>query len=282
MCRQRSPSIGPTGLAPPQLELQRPLIFFFGGAGDGDDGFAKFEDAYNKLAKKLALPKVYGIKHYRMRDDVYNLYRNASHEKAFATWDADRLMIMARIFRCLRLNPLTPICLVGHSYGGDTAMDVAEMLASSYGGIELSLVVTLDPVSTKERIDSSNISSLLGDVADFVKSNFDQKELGKFKYDDYSRLKPRNVNLWVNVWVQHDLDPIEQSNLVARLGGAWRSQQSADVNIPMPKGVVHFDADKMFREAKQFVNTFPHYWRDKEKRERQVHQLLNKLNGFRQ
>ena len=39
---------GPVGVTQQQqLELQRPLICFFGGAGDGDDGFAKFEDGFN-------------------------------------------------------------------------------------------------------------------------------------------------------------------------------------------------------------------------------------------
>jgi len=122
----------------------------------------------------------------------------------------------------------------------------------------------------------------LGDLADFVESGFDQKILGKFKYDDFSRPKPTNVNHWVNVWVQHNLDPTEPSNMVARLGGPWRFQQSADVNISMPKSVVHFDADKMFREVKSYVRTFPHFWRDKEKRKRQVRQFLDKLTGFRQ
>lgn len=282
MCRQRSASVERTGFIQHQVELQRPLIYFFGGAGDGDDSFARFESAYNKIADSLKLPKIYGIQHYRVRDDVFKKYSDASHEKAFFTWDTDRLMVLARIFRSLRFNPLTPICLVGHSYGGDTAMDLAETLAASYGGIEVNLVVTLDPVSSKERITTANIKSLLGDVADYIKSGFDQKELGKFKYNGYSRTKPKNVNLWTNVWAEHNYDPIEPSNMVARLGGPWRAQAAADVDISMPKGVVHFDADEMFKEVQSYVANFPHYWRDKDKRKEQVRQFLDKLKGFRE
>ncbi|MEZ6075808.1 MAG: hypothetical protein R3C56_09055 [Pirellulaceae bacterium] len=78
------------------------------------------------------------------------------------------------------------MCLVGHSFGGDTAIDVAEEVNEKGDGFEIELAVTLDAVSPGAHFE-------------------------------WQKDKPENVFYWFNVHVQWELD---WNNIVAQTGRA--------------------------------------------------------------
>lgn len=84
-----------------------------------------------------------------------------------------------------------PIVLIGHSYGGDTAWNVADSITRN-----IDLLVTLDPVSW--------LSNIIGS-------------------------KPGKVRKWINVYA--DQDGYSWNDFIADLGGQWGIEDSADVNI---------------------------------------------------
>ncbi|WP_448885242.1 hypothetical protein [Citrobacter telavivensis] len=86
------------------------------------------------------------------------------------------------------------IVLVGHSWGGDGVIRLAEKNPA----IEIELLVTLDPVSRTKN--------------------------GK-------QPKPQNVKRWLNVYVDYTKADNSTANIVARTGGAWASCEHADENI---------------------------------------------------
>ncbi len=114
------------------------------------------------------------------------------------------------------------IALIGHSYGGDTAMTVVRR-----SGIKLDLVVTLDAVSRRGYL----------------------QHLPFFR--GASR-KPANLYRWINVYVPFST---EKSNLVALVGGHWGHEPCADQNIRCGE-LVHSEADGMFKEMLHRVPAF--------------------------
>ncbi|MCY4173571.1 MAG: hypothetical protein OXF25_05825 [Cyanobacteria bacterium MAG CAR3_bin_5] len=103
----------------------------------------------------------------------------------------------------------TPIILIGYSYGGDTAYDVAESLPSSYAPT----LITLDPV-------------------------------GKQGFTSYLP-KPTRGD-WINVYTDPPWLP-NRSDLIARSGVRWKWQDNADRNREME--IHHDDIGKMFRRV---------------------------------
>ena len=91
-------------------------------------------------------------------------------------------------------NGEPPVVLVGHSYGGDSAYEVARDLGDDIART----LITLDPVSSRTTTNGDKIP------------------------------KP-NVRKWTNVYV--DPDRGSGCGVVSWLGQGWRSQTNADRNI---------------------------------------------------
>lgn len=102
-----------------------------------------------------------------------------------------------------------PITLVGHSWGGDAAVNaVARQVDST-----IALLITLDPVSRKGP----------------------------------PRRKLINVGQWINIYVDYSITPWwDIPNLVARIGGPWEAVDVADSNIVCPLDLMHAHAWGMF------------------------------------
>lgn len=105
------------------------------------------------------------------------------------------------------------IVLVGHSWGGDRAI----LLAQENPDIPIELLVTLDPVSRK----------------------------GKSP-------KPANVKRWDNIYIDYSIADGSSANLIARTGGPWESCPGADYNqalnvLPRMSYTGHANAEEMFK-----------------------------------
>lgn len=134
----------------------------------------------------------------------------------YYTWDTLVYTINNDIKEYRRNNRSGLIIIIGHSYGGDTAMDVANFTN------EKTIVVTLDPVSTSD-------------------------------VDTYIGIRPRNVSLWINsyieeTWCDKSIGKVpiigavgsaligwygcgSVSNYIATVGGKWGYEESANYNL---------------------------------------------------
>lgn len=117
------------------------------------------------------------------------------------------------------------IVLVGHSWGGDRVIRLTE----DNPQIKIALLVTLDPVSRSK---------------------------------NGQQVKPNNVKRWLNVYIDYKVADLSFANNIARVGGAWKACQNADINISLNyritkkqdgtilrekiKNFGHADADVMF------------------------------------
>jgi pimeloyl-ACP methyl ester carboxylesterase len=110
-----------------------PLVVFFGGAND------------SQHENMLRVRKYY----QRQSDEGQTGFPQRT---LYFAWDEDEEAKIAILNAALE-DQNASIALVGHSWGGDTAMTVAKELEKV--GLEVSLVVTLDAVSKK---------SFLGDI----------------------------------------------------------------------------------------------------------------------
>lgn len=110
--------------------------------------------------------------------------------------------------------PEAPVVVVGHSYGGDTAREVLKSLNPT----SVQLYVTLDAVS--------RTNTLAADL--------------------FGGYKPKNVNRWVNLWVEWKPTA---DNFVALAGGHWKSQKEADVNIKRGD-LTHASSRSMFFDVR--------------------------------
>ena len=103
-----------------------------------------------------------------------------------------------------------PINIIGHSYGGDTA---AEVTADSSRAINM--LVTVDPVSMSQ----PNFTSVANNSA-----------------------------LWVNVNAQPS-NSMQQSNVIAGVGGAWDSDTEESADISINAAANHADFSTMMNSA---------------------------------
>lgn len=110
---------------------------------------------------------------------------------------------------CIKKS-LTPLCIVGHSFGGDTGYKVCQLLARKDMCVDL--LITLDAVSP---------------VGHFV----------NFK-------KPKNVCHWINVWSSGTAG---WNNNIALFGGRWGRQLSANADVCTTYD--HVDATSMFYQC---------------------------------
>jgi len=159
-------------------EYQRPSVTFFGGYWD--IGSRVMRQVYAEY-----LPKV-------DNSTAQNVGQNVS----YAQYDQGDLVL-----DCIRNNYddfKQKICLIGHSWGGDTAMQCCRKLHSE--GKKVALLATLDPVDRFRP---------LGD-----------------------HTKPSNVDIWINVYVNYEKAARwGVPNMLATVGGPWGSCPAASVNF---------------------------------------------------
>jgi len=197
---QRYLLIHPDEMKPGACAIQdcreyQPLVMFIGGAKD---------DKYGNVLKYIFDP--YNRAHEGDQDIGYGTFQTGS--------------AIAEIAREWHKKG-QKICLIGHSYGGDTAMDVARKLGAE--DIALELVVTLDPVGRS------------GPTAD--------------------QPKPIHLARWLNVYVDYESDASGKCdtftpNGIAILGGPWQYCANADNNAVYRFSdacLSHAQADQMFK-----------------------------------
>ena len=131
--------------------------------------------------------------------------------KRCKTWDQHENKFILNHWRGTRKR--TPVVLVGHSYGGDTAYDVAGNLPRAYKPT----LVTLDPV---------------GKIVLLYGRNIPKPTRGK----------------WVNVYRRAKDYKIENS--IAWLGQSWRRQRRAQSILYRGD---HNDVQQMFSRARKTI-----------------------------
>ncbi len=178
--------------SPEKLFIRHSLVLFMGGAMD---------DVYGPLFQGVFIP-------YRQRYSTHQDIAYATHAVSTAS-----LELVHRWGQAGK-----QVCLVGHSWGGNSVVKIARRLSSA---VDITLLVTLDPVS--RRIPGWQVR------------------------------KPANVAHWVNVYVDYRTASMEYSNIVARLGGYWGECRYADENIVLSHDasgeITHARAARMFQEV---------------------------------
>lgn len=191
----------------------QPLVIFVGGAMDS--------------STKILLNGVF---------NSYNVLQEYYQDIGYGTYKTVQTLIsLALHWR----SKGQKIVLVGHSYGGDAAMDITRVLSAM--GETVELVVTLDPVSRT------------GPTA--------------------NQVKPTNLKRWLNVYVPYQYyHPVYDdflnsetgysrpnrstlANDIAMIGNAWGMCQHADYNKQFfnKSGNEHAEADKMFELFENYV-----------------------------
>lgn len=141
----------------------------------------------------------------------------------------------------VKTHPCESIILIGHSYGGDTAMDVAASLGDT--PCLCLYTVTLDPV-------------------------------GHFDKNTWFWLNPRtdNIKEWINVYQKTGIEDVffdipfigwgiggiwsllgsivNNSDMIASGGGQWNYESHADYNIPAKNG----DASVNHHDVRSLIN----------------------------
>lgn len=174
------------------------LIVFIGGAMD---------DVYRPLLNGVFIP--YRLKHSEHQDSCY-----ATH--------AATKQVLGLIKHWHAAGQ--KICLVGHSWGGRSVIQIAQNLLAGTQ-ITIELMITLDPVSRR-----------------YLRRQF---------------RKPNNVKRWINVHIDYGKASREYSNMVARLGGYWAHCLYADQNIKLShdngEEITHAMAGRMFVEVEDQI-----------------------------
>lgn len=148
--------------------------------------------------------------------------------------------------------PNSKIVVIGHSYGGDTAMDVAEDLDAwnddNKKKVSIDLV-TLDPVSSLD----------LHDYNPFTRPDSIAKWSNYYiekPYISHLILLPIVENLvsGVYTWFVYDRDFVTAPDTIAALGGKWGAELQADVNKSFKLGgdVNHAKTEQMLED---FIKT---------------------------
>lgn len=160
----------------------RPLVLVIGGFLDQVLGNSYAVSA-RYPADLRARHDVWFREHYESRKmrDIVNLYASKGHS----------------------------VALIGHSWGGDAAVNlVARKLDAP-----IDLLISLDPVSRKGA----------------------------------PRRKIPNVRHWLNIHIDYSQSTwLDIPNLVARIGGPWEAAENADVNVSCPPDMTHAWAWGMF------------------------------------
>ena len=192
----------------------KPLVVFYGGASD-----TKNKHTYNVYKGRKEKYKKKGI------DSLY-----FSHSQGKESKEAIR-----RHQSSARKE--TPVILIGHSWGGDTAYDVAKDLPDSYK----TTLVTLDPVGG-QAWDTWGIPWF-------------------FAYLVRNQLsKPLN-GIWINVAQpapDRDFEIMRVLPLscdrIASMGGLWGYQGNATHSPKFEEGWDHCSVEKMFKAAEPLIS----------------------------
>ena len=132
----------------------------------------------------------------------------------------------------------TPIVLIGHSYGGDTAYDVARSLSRSMKPT----LITLDPVS-EDAWSTVGIPMLIG-------VNWRDDEMPKPTHKKWINVyrKARNWNFWIGGSLQ--VGGPGACDDIARFGGMWGRQHNA---TSIRFDGTHCEARAMFNRVRSVV-----------------------------
>jgi len=140
-------------------------------------------------------------------DLVVNRYRSliGGREKyqyvGYAQYDQRDLVV-----NCMSMNYVDyydeKICIIGHSWGGDVAMQACRDLETD--GKKVAVLATPDAVDQPA-------SHLFG-----------------------NRSKPTNVANWINVYVNYSKASTGVANTIARIGGPWGACPGASANYEYP------------------------------------------------
>lgn len=181
--------------------MSKPTIVFIGGAMDSSHGAMK-------VVKK---------EFFRIAEGNYNAYYYYWTGKYPYLPTSGELAIGSD---CIKKS-LSPLCIVGHSFGGDTGYKVCQLLAKKDRCVDV--LVTLDPVSP---------------AGHFI----------NFK-------KPKSVDNWINIWSS---EKEGWNNNVAIVGGRWGQQLLADVDVCTAYD--HVDATSMFYQCHAVQTHIKNLW----------------------
>jgi hypothetical protein len=212
------------------------LIVGFGGAWDDDvtPGKGMTEKLKTILGANRNLKSAQ--EHFFRHDAV------ALAEPRYFTWE-DQDEAVTLILERARHSDVLPLCLLGHSFGGDTVANVADELARRAPHLAIDLLITLDAVGAR----GPNLRTVMR---------------GR------QRARPATVKKWINVWAQWEPLNLRMAanprnfmrtvwtNLVARAGGHWGMQDAADTNVPMGHGVYHNEALTMLLRVQDDIHAF--------------------------
>lgn len=199
----------------------KPFIAFYGGFGDQINGLLKPIAAEWRQRHKQ---KGWKIKYYPWHDEF--LWEKRSIADIRNHWSST--------------NNKTPIILIGHSYGGDTAYTIAEELPKEYNPT----LVTLDavgrraywsnPGGLKFRFQISNLRSPTRGVWINVRVKNSNYGLG------FNILAPPNPTLALVM-----MRTLGQCDFVARTGGPYGFQKNATKRLVMGSKFDHCDVKDM-------------------------------------
>jgi pimeloyl-ACP methyl ester carboxylesterase len=200
-----------------------PMMIIFGGAADGT-----ISNTVKNLA--ISLQRKYHSSEADSREAVIIRYFTFVEEDASVN----------AIREHLGKYPNSPVILVGHSWGGDTAYKVADNISKD---IRINLLLTLDPVGHSGINNKQDCAEEYPTGSPRISQREKQCEIQRRQ-----RQKPANVNKWINVWAK---GASAFSDLVSSAGERWNSQANADKDIPMD--LAHGEARKMYLAAESTI-----------------------------
>lgn len=196
-------------------------IIYIGGAAEqlmGTIDYIKSLNFFDFVSTWDNPRRTIGSKRYRIRDQWKT-------KKVYAE-DGE---ITEHIKKFVQSNPCEPVVLVGHSYGGDTAFDIAHELKDI--PCLCLYVVTLDPVSRFDpQLWYGGNPKEGTSVLEWVNV---YQEKG---WEDDLNAVPLLGHLTGGIWalagvVISPLAPDTGSNLIASGGGQWNENSGADISV---------------------------------------------------
>jgi pimeloyl-ACP methyl ester carboxylesterase len=201
----------------------KPLLILFGGAGDNS-----ISNTVLKLKNRL--------------EGQYREIGNGGKgvDVRYFTWDQENESMNA-VKEHLRNYPSSPVVMIGHSYGGDTAFKVADKLGKD---VSIKLLVTLDPVGNYYGVNNKQDCR---DEYPTGSGRISQQEK-QCELQRRQRRKPDNTEKWINVWAK---GASTLGDAISSLGDRWDGQANADQDVPTE--FPHGEASSMYRKAEATV-----------------------------
>lgn len=150
--------------------------------------------------------------------------------KRYFSW-RDEGGIRAEIDRFTAAHPDGKVVLVGHSWGGHTALKAVQYLSP---GRRVDLLVTLDPVPHGSAGDPSGR---------------ERRRPAGPRPGQVAPTKPQNVVTWLNVWPGHRAPREACGDMVASLGENWAPWGDIPGLQRLHSGRNHCDASGMFYDS---------------------------------